>query len=190
MGDAGFQVIAVAIDENTEAVRGLAEGITYPVLMDPDHTLTELYAFSNVPTVVWIDGDGRIARPNASEFGTDMFAEITGRTRAEHFDQLRAWVNADVVPTDADTEIADLSQAEIEARLHFKLAVDARNSGDDDAAARHFDRAIELAPYDFTISRAAMPLRGEDPFGERFMGMLQEWIDLGAPYHGIAPPRS
>ncbi|MEM7287116.1 MAG: tetratricopeptide repeat protein, partial [Actinomycetota bacterium] len=73
-----------------------------------------------------------------------------------------------------------------EARLHFKLAVDARNAGDEEAANRHFDRAIELAPYDFTISRAAMPLRGEDPFGEKFLNMMQEWIDLGAPYHGIS----
>lgn len=180
----------MAIDENLEAVQGLSVGITYPVLMDPDHILTELYAFSNVPTVVWIDEDGRIARPNASEFGTDTFSEITGRTRAEHFDQIRAWVHDGAVPADADSTIADLSQEEIEARLHFKLAVDARNAGDEDAANRHFDRAIELTPYDFTISRAAMPLRGEDPFGERFMTMLQEWIDLGAPYHGIAPPRS
>lgn len=179
-------MIAVAIDENLEAVQGLAEGITYPVLMDPDHVLTELYAVSNVPTVVWIDEDGRIARPNANEFGTDMFSEITGQTRAEHFDQIRAWVHDGTVPADADSVIADLSQDEIEARLHFKLAVGARNAGDEEAANRHFDRAIELAPYDFTISRAAMPLRGEDPFGEKFLNMMQEWIDLGAPYHGIS----
>jgi hypothetical protein len=158
--------------------------------MDPDHLLTELYAISNVPTVVWIDERGRIARPNASEFGTDMFAEITGRTRAEHFDQLRAWVRDGVVPDDAETVIEDLSQDEIDARLHFKLAAHARQDGDDATAARHFARAIELAPMDFTISRAAMPLQGEDPFGEKFMAMLQDWIDHGAPFHGIAPPRS
>ncbi len=73
-------VIAVAIDEATDEVRVLADGITYPVLMDPDHLLTELYAISNVPAVVWIDEHGRIARPNANEFGSDMFSEFTGRT--------------------------------------------------------------------------------------------------------------
>lgn len=183
-------VIAVAIDENLEAVRGLAEGITYPVLMDPTHVLTELYAISNVPTVVWIDEAGRIARPNASEFGTDMFSEITGRTRDEHFDQLRAWVREGAVPEDAATEIEDLSADEVDARLHFKVAAHANANGDESTAAHHFARAIELAPMDFTVARAAMPLTGRDPFSEEFMTMMQDWIDAGAPYHGIAPPRS
>ncbi len=183
-------MIAVAIDEDLEAIRGHSEGITYPVLMDPEHNLTELYAISNVPTVVWIDENGRIARPNASEFGTDMFVEYTGRPREGHFNQLRAWVRDDLVPADADTEIEDLSQDEIDARLHFKLAATARHSGDDAGATRHFAKAIELAPFDFTISRAAMPLQGEDPFGEKFMALMQQWVDEGAPFHGIVPPRS
>ena len=90
LADDGFGVIAVAIDEAIEEVRVLAEGITYPVLMDPDHLLTELYAISNVPAVVWIDEHGRIARPNASEFGSDMFSEFTGRTCEGHFNQIRS----------------------------------------------------------------------------------------------------
>lgn len=180
----------MAIDENLEAIRDLSEGITYPVLMDPEHVLTELYAISNVPTVVWIDENGRIARPNASEFGTDMFVEHTGRPREGHFNQLRAWVRDGVVPADADTIVEDLSQTEIDARLHFKLAVTARQGGDEVGAARHFAKAIELAPFDFTISRAAMPLQGEDPFGDKFRALMQQWIDEGAPFHGIAPVRS
>ena len=52
LADDGFMVIAVAIDEAVDEVRVLAENITYPVLMDPDHLLTELYAISNVPAVV------------------------------------------------------------------------------------------------------------------------------------------
>ena len=51
-------VIAVAIDEAIDEVRVLADGITYPVLMDPDHLLTEMYAISNVPAVIWIDEKG------------------------------------------------------------------------------------------------------------------------------------
>ena len=52
--------------------------------MDKDHLLTELYAISNVPTVIWIDEKGKIARPAASEFGTDVFTEITGIKREFH----------------------------------------------------------------------------------------------------------
>ncbi len=179
----------MAIDEAVDAVRDLAEGITYPVLMDPDHLLTELYAISNVPAVVWIDEHGRIARPNANEFGTDMFSEFTGRTRDGHFDQIRAWVREGVVPDDASSEIADLDDDELAARLHFRLAAHLQRSGDEQGAARHFDAAAELAPLDFTVVRAAMPLRGGDPFGEEFFKLLEQYQAAGSPFHGINPGR-
>ena len=54
----GFTVIAVAIDQSADDVRPFTDGLTMPVLYDPHHLLTELYAISNVPTVVWIDEDG------------------------------------------------------------------------------------------------------------------------------------
>lgn len=185
--DDGFMVIAVAIDEAVDEVRVLADGITYPVLMDPNHLLTETYAISNVPAVVWIDEQGRIARPNANEFGSDMFSEFTGRTCQGHFDQIRAWVHDGVVPDDADSEIADLDEDEIAARLHFRLAAHLRRAGNEEGAARHFDAAAELAPLDFTVVRAAMPLRGESPFGEEFFKLLEEYQAAGSPFHGITP---
>jgi hypothetical protein len=183
-------VIAVAIDENTDAIRGLAENITYPVLMDPLHVLTELYAMSNVPSVVWIDENDRIARPNAGEFGTDMFSEITGITREGHMNAVRDWVRTGALPDDAAYEVADLDDDEIAARLHFKLAAHARATGDDDGAARHFDRAVELAPLDFTIARASIPLRGGDPFGQEFFALYERWKAEGTPFHGIPRPRA
>ena len=189
LAEDGFTVIAVAIDEAVESVRALAENTTYPVLMDPDHILTELYAISNVPSVVWIDGQGRIARPNANEFGSDMFSEYTGRTREGHFDQVRAWVRHGVVPEDADSEVADLDDDELAARLHFRLAAHLRRIGDEDGAASHFDAAARLAPLDFTVVRAAMPLRGGDPFGEEFFALLAQYQAAGSPFHGINPLR-
>ena len=45
--------------------------------MDQDHLLTELYAISNVPSVVWIDENNMIARPAAAEFGTDTFTAVS-----------------------------------------------------------------------------------------------------------------
>ena len=47
-------MIAVAVDEDVDKIRPAAEGITYPVLIDADHVVTELYAISNVPTVLMI----------------------------------------------------------------------------------------------------------------------------------------
>ena len=111
-----FTVVAVAIDENLDSIIELAKGVTYPVLMDKDHILTELYAISNVPSVLWIDEDGRISRPAASEFGTDTFSEITGVSREGHMQQVREWVRDGTLPEDASFVVEDLSNEEIQAR--------------------------------------------------------------------------
>lgn len=182
-------VIAVAIDEDTAKIKELSEGITYPVLMDPDHILTELYAVSNVPTVIWVDEQDRIVRPNASEFGVDMFIEFTGVSREEHMQQIRDWVRSGAVPDDGAVVVEDLSSDEVQARLHFRLATHARRMGADDVATRHFDRARELAPLDFTIVRAAMPLTGDDPFGQGFFELYEKYAAAGSPFHGIRRPR-
>jgi hypothetical protein len=127
------------------------------VLIDPDHVLTELYAISNVPTVIWIDDDNRIVRPNGVAFGTDMFKDFTGVEAAPHMDAVRRWVIDGEVPitaAEARTAVTDLSEDEIRSRLHFRIATQARRRGDDETARRHFERAGELAPFDWTIRRA------------------------------------
>jgi hypothetical protein len=182
-------VIAVAIDESPDDVRPWTEGITFPVLIDPEHLLSELYAISNVPTVIWIDEDNRIVRPNGVAFGTDMFKEFTGVEAGPHLDLVRAWVRDGAEPIAAANPraavVEDLSDDEVLARLHFRVAVHARRGGATETARRHFERAGELAPHDWTIRRATMPLVGDDPFGEKFFAMYEDWEQAGMPYHGL-----
>jgi hypothetical protein len=183
-------VIGVALDDSPDDVRPFTEGITFPVLIDPQHLLTELYAISNVPTVIWIDETDRIVRPNGVAYGTDMFKEFTGVEAAPHHDEIRRWVRAGIVPIareDARHAVGDLSDDEVRARLHFRIAAEARRNGDEAAASRHFARAGELAPNDWTIRRAAMPLVGDDPFGQAFFDMYEGWERDGRPYHGLGP---
>jgi hypothetical protein len=178
----------VALDNAVEDVRPWAEGITYPVLIDPDHVLTELYAISNVPTVIWIDEQDRIVRPNGVAFGTDMFKDFTGVESATHMEAVRRWVTDGSVPIAADEAreaVGDLTEDEVLARLHFRLASLALGRGDEAVARRHFEEAGQLAPYDWTIRRAAMPLLGDDPFGQKFFDMYGEWEKAGKPYHGL-----
>ena len=79
---------------------------------------------------------------------------------------------ADQRPTTPGRRSPDLSDDEVLARLHFRVGAEARRRGDDATARRHFERAGELAPMDFTIRRAAMPLLGGDPFGPEFMELF------------------
>jgi hypothetical protein len=180
--------VGVAIDDAPEDVRPWVEGITFPVLIDPQHLLTELYAISNVPTVIWIDEDDRIVRPNGVAFGTDTFKEFTGVAAAPHMDAVRRWVRDGEVPMAADEArhaVGDLTEDEVLARLHFRVAAHARRRGGEETARQHFEAAGRLAPNDWTIRRAAMPLVGDDPFGPKFFDMYSEWQKAGSPYHGI-----
>jgi hypothetical protein len=157
------------------------------VLIDREHLLTELLAISNVPTVLWVDEHGRIARPNATEFGSNTFAEFTGVDAEEHNALVRAWVRDGAVPVgreEATSAVADLDADELAARLHYRIALHQQRAGDDTGAARNFDLAVALAPLDFTISRAVLPLRGGNPFGEEFMATYAAWKAAGFPYHG------
>lgn len=161
-----------------------------PVLIDREHLLTDLYAISNVPTVVWIDEAGRIARPNGVAFGTDMFESFTGVSSEPHKQAVRDWVRHGAVDVEHDSvadAVGDLTLEEEQARLWFRIAAHLRRAGRTEEANERFARAVELAPMDFTIRRAAMPLTGDDPFGERFFEFYAEWEAAGRPYHGLDP---
>jgi len=169
-------------------VRPWVEAVTFPILLDREHLLTESYAISNVPTVVWIDEQDRIVRPNGVAFGTDLFKEFTGVEAGPHMDAVRRWVRSGEEPIGEDEArhaVADLDADEVLARLHFRVGAHARRAGAADAARRHFDEAGRLAPFDWTIRRAALPLTGGDPFGQEFFTMYEAWQQAGSPYHGL-----
>jgi AhpC/TSA family len=190
LAPSGFTVVAVALDRGPDDVLPWTDGITMPVLYDPEHVLTELYAISNVPAVVWIDEGGRIVRPTGAAFGSDLFAEFTGIEAGPHIDLLRRWVTEGVAPIsldDARRAVEDLSDDEVLARLHFRVACEADRAGDAERTRRHLARAAALAPDDLTVWRAAMPLVGEDPFGDTFLERYEDWLGRGSPAHGLAP---
>jgi peroxiredoxin len=185
----GLSVILIAFDQDADVVRPFTDGIDVPVLYDPAHVVSELYAISNVPTVVWIDERGRIARPNTPAFGTDLFTEFHGVPAGPHLDAIRAWVRGagdDAVNVEPG-EVADLSEDEVRARLLFRIGAHLHRVGRDDEAVSRFAEASALAPLDFTVSRAAMPLTGRDPFGDEFLAIYDQWVEAGRPFHGRGP---
>ena len=76
--------------------------------------------------------------------------------------------------------VADLSEDEVRARLHFRIAAFAHGRGDEVTTRRHVDLAAELAPDDLAVWRAAMPLVGQDPFGDDFLDRYEAWRARGA----------
>jgi len=212
LNELGFVVITVALDRGPEDARPWIEAAspTHPSLIDVGHAVADLYNMVNVPTVVWIDERGRIVRPNDVAFGTDTFRHITGIEAARHLGALRAWVRGEAQPkaSRADMEIPRAerggeapvmtarevralqpvaSQADQQARAEFGLGRWLAERGRGEAAERHFVRAGELAPHDFTIRRGTMPIRGIDPMGPAFRAMLEEWVGAGKSYYRPLP---
>jgi peroxiredoxin len=187
--DKNFSVVAVAVDESADAARPWVDEAkaTYPVLIDADHKFVDAYGIRNVPTVVWIDEDDRIVRPNSPEFGDDKFIDFHGHPSGPHLEALERWIVDGEKPYESDTAVrADQFMPDDDqqlARAEYRLAVELWRSGEKDLAECHFVRAGELAPYDFTIRRGSMPLRDQDPFGEPFFELYKEWEAVGRPYY-------
>jgi peroxiredoxin len=187
--DKNFSVVAVAVDESPEAVQPWVDEAkaTFPVLVDANHQFVDAYGIRNVPTIVWIDEDDRIVRPNSPEFGDDKFVDFHGQPSGPHLEALERWIVDGEKPYQSDAAVrADQFLPDDDqqlARAEYRLAVELWRRGETELAERHFDRAGELAPYDFTIRRGSMPLRGQDPFGEPFFELYKEWEAVGRPYY-------
>jgi hypothetical protein len=139
----------------------------------------------NVPTVLWIDEDGRIDRPQDVHYVSNQFASITKFHNRKPIAALRAWVRneAPAYPGDVtiDTKVADDTHQE--ARAAFAVGWWLSQQGRAEAAERWFVRAGELAPHDFTIRRGSMPIRGIDPAGPAFFEMVGDWAAQGKAYY-------
>ena len=184
--------ITVALDRGEDA-RPFIEGAkaTHPSLIDSDHVLADLYHISNVPTLIWIDEGGRICRPHDAQFGTDTFTAFHGKHSAPYLDMLRAWVrdgsgalSADEVRRRQPSPTPEAQRARAERQLGWVL----HQRGREAAAERHFERAGELAPLDWTIRRGSLPLRGENPFGPAFFALAEEGATV-YPMDEVTPTR-
>jgi hypothetical protein len=163
-------------------VRPFIEGArpTHPSVIDTEHRTAELFHITNVPTVIWIDEEGRICRPHDAQFGTDTFTEFHGKRSAPYLDMIRDWVRTGagaMAPEEVRMYQTPPNEDAQLARVERALAWHLHKKGRDAAATRHFDRAAELAPRDWTIRRGSMPIRGQDPFGVEFFALYEE----GAP---------
>jgi hypothetical protein len=179
-------VITVALDQNPEDPRPYIEKAnpTHPSLIDSEHVVADLYGIINVSTVVWIDR-GKIVRPNAIEYGSDMFKQFHGIESEPHLNAVRAWVNEGTIEN-ADAESLKSrrmppTEDEQRARAEFALAWHLSQTGNAEAAEPHYVRAGELSPHDWTIRRGSMPIRGQNPMGPEFFELAQEWDAAGKP---------
>ncbi len=179
----GLDLVAVALDDDTDRVRHFTSKADLPAVLDPEHRLSDVFGVVNVPSTIWLDEDGRVAKPPTIAPGDDQFKEFTEVDAERHHEALRSWVRGEAAPSEPQDEQQhdeaddDLRAARAERRLGTWLHAHDRP----EAARRHFDAAVALAPLDFTIRRGSMRHRGEDPFGQEFFDLWEEWSAAGRP---------
>ena len=96
LADQGFVVISVAMDSREGDALPWIEAAkpTYPVLIDREHRLADLYGIVNVPQAVWIDEGGRIVRPAEAAGAYEGFRRMNRATREVPEDAARLTAEA------------------------------------------------------------------------------------------------
>lgn len=193
--DQNFTVITVAQDAKNEDALPFIEAAKpqHPALIDNDHIVSQRYGFINVPTVIWIDEAGHIVRPPRVEHGSNKYTFVHKLDCEPHLNALRHWVatgETDFSAAAVSQQMPPPSFDEQLARAEHALAWYLFRQGKTDAAKQHWDKAIALSPNDWTIRRGSMRLRGEDPFGNDFFQVWDEWEKSGKPdYISMAAER-
>ena len=143
--------------------------------------MPDLYNIEQVPTVLWIDEEGRIVRPKDAAFGSNDFMQYTGIDADVHRRLLQAWVRDGkaLSPERVRAHQELPTEADQLARAEFGLGRYLAERGRSEAADRHFEAAGLLAPAHFTIRRGSMRMRGKDPMGPEFMEMMSDWGKAG-----------
>jgi hypothetical protein len=193
LGSEGFVPITVALDRSADDPRPFIEGAApkHPSLIDTEHRLAELYHIVNVPTILWIDEEGRICRPHDQQFGSDTFTQFHHKRSGPYLEMIRKWVRTGegvIAKEEAQQLMLPPSNDGQAARAERTLAWALHGMGETEAAERHFVRAGELAPQDWTIRRGSMPIRGMNPFGPEFFELAAEGMAV-FPMDAITPTR-
>jgi peroxiredoxin len=176
----GLDLVTVALDDDEERVRHWTGKAGLPPVLDPEHRLSDVFGVVNVPSTVWLDEEGRVAKAPTIAPGDDQFKEFTEVDSSRHHEALRRWMRDGVVPDDHSGNAGDDADLRL-ARAERRLAAWLHRRGRPEAAERHFAAAVALAPLDFSITRSSMRSRGQDPFGEEFFELWEQWSAAGRP---------
>jgi hypothetical protein len=187
-----FEIIAAAQDTGGEAAAGQwydRAKATFTTLVDVQHAVSSAYQFINVPMGIWIDEKGRVVRPAEPAWTTDSTLKIGAKSivteGASYVGALRDWVSNGESSKYAlsDDEFArrvkPRSGAEMEADASFKLAVYFHEQGNNELAAKYWQKAEALNPDDWNYHRQDWSFT-PDQAGKKWLDKFQK---LDAPYY-------
>ena len=199
LADEAFTVISVSFDTRApEQSRPWIEAAnpTYPVLLDPEHHVADLFNMINVPNAVWIDEEGRIARPaETAGTGDEFRTMLTGippedlqrmmRRREEYVQAIKDWVRGERDVRVTDTTAAAHTVEDAQAFAHFRFGTWLWHQGRDDEAQEQLAEAKRLKPESWAFKRQSWELEEVGKAGtETFWNAVEALGDT--PYYPLA----
>ena len=138
---------------------------------------------------IWVDEKGRVVRPAEPAWTTDSKLNVGGKSivteGTAYLTALRDWVaNGDAskfVLSDEEftLRVKPRSPAEMEADASFKLAVYFHDKGNNELAAKYWQKAQALNPDDWNYHRQDWSF-SPDQAGKKWLDKFQK---LDAPYY-------
>ena len=169
-----FVVITIAMDAGGAADAGQwieAAAPTHPSLIDVHHRVAELYDWLNVPSIAWIDEEGRIVRPNDPGFAGEYFRGMmepdfdfqamiaeNQRYQQRYLAAVRDWVERGpdcpyaLSPEQVRARLAGPNADHARASALFRLGTYLHQHGRPDAAQAAFTRPRRCVPTAGTSS--------------------------------------
>jgi peroxiredoxin len=174
----GFEIISVAEDTGGEAAAGKifdAGHVSYVTIIDPDHRISALYNFVNVPSAAWIDEQGHIVRINEGtyavkhklgtfEFGTNDYAPALEDWVKNGAKSKFAWS-----PEEVAKKIRPQTSNEGRAEALFALGVHFYKQKDKAKANQYWHEAEGLYPDSWNIHRQDWSITDKS-------GQLRNWL--------------
>lgn len=182
--------IVIAVAEESRGAETAREWIdlarpTYPVLIDREHHVADLYNMVNVPQAVWIDEQGRIVRPSETAGSHDAWRSmdrangtipdsalaLSAQAKQAYVDAVRDWAKHGAqsrhafTPEQARAHLALPDDKVALANAHFRLGFHLRTAGNIEEGDAHLKLAADLRPDSWNIYRQAMNLRELGPTG-------------------------
>jgi len=183
--DRNFEVITIACDaKGAAAVEPFitAAHQQHPSLLDQTLQVAELYDVRNVPSIFWIDENGRMVRANDPVYAQRRNRDTGEATvNQEYLDAVRNWVAQGAASAYVMDEsrlgsrLPDLEFDDVAAAASFHLGTYLALRGHPDDALIHFKQAHALRPENWTYKRQAWNLGDiERDYGTTFMEAIKD----------------
>jgi peroxiredoxin len=188
--DHGFEIISVAEDSGGEAAAGPtfdSAHVSFVTIIDPEHTISTLYNFVNVPSAAWIDEEGHVVRLNEGTYAKKHTFGAIKYGSDEYAPAVEDWVKNGAKskfvwsPAETAKRVQPRTFDEGQAQALFHLGVYfSSNQKDLKKAKQYFAEAESLDPNNWNIHRQDWALTDKKAQNRNWLSKVTK---LKKPYY-------